>query len=94
MEFEKTDYGYLYKADRLPEKELEIDMCTVENPEKRADYVGAILIGIMVMAGLLCIAPVIVAVGLIIWLLIRAKRSNPNADKGGTNGFKPMNNFD
>ena len=94
LEFEKTDYGYLYKADRLPEKELEIDMCTVENPEKRADYVGAILIGIMVMAGLLCIAPVIVAVGLIIWLLIRAKRSNPNADKGGTNGFKPMNNFD
>lgn len=94
LDFEKTDYGYLYKADRLPDGELEIDMCTVENPEQKANYIGAILIGIMVMAGLLCIAPVIVVVGLIILLLIRAKKRNPNADKGGTNGFKPMNNFD
>lgn len=94
LDFEKTDYGYLYKADRLPDRELEIDMCTVENPEKRADYGGAILIGILVMAGLLCILPVIVVFGFIIWLAIRAKKRNPNADKGGTNGFKPMNNFD
>lgn len=59
LQFEKTDYGCLYKADGLPEGELSFELCTVENPVNRRkansrEFV-VVLISILAIPAAICL---------------------------------------
>lgn len=52
--FEKTEYGYYYSAETLPEGELEFSLCASENPKRdRGGYVALavilVIIGVVVL---------------------------------------------
>jgi len=65
--FEKTDYGYAYKADGLPQKELDFEMCTVEQPERTGTGGFIILYGVII---LLLAIPAVVCLGFAIWGIV------------------------
>ena len=94
LQFEKTDFGYLYKDNGLPDGELNFELCEVENPEHHVNYGYTILFVIIILIGAVClIVPLTIVIIFIVWLVKRSKKRDKNADKGGKNGFKPMNTF-
>jgi len=96
LSFEKTDGGYVYKQDGLPNGELEFDLCTVENPEHKVNYGYTVfaVIGIIILIialGMAVMVPLAIIIIVIVWLVKRSKKSG--GGNGANSGFKPMNTF-
>lgn len=95
VQFRKTDYGYVYNQNGLPDGELEFEMCTVENPEHKVNYGYTVFAVVMIVLGAAVILiPLAIIIILIVLLVKRSKKGNANAVKSGVNGFRPMNTFD
>lgn len=95
LQFEKTEDGYVYKSNGLPDSELQFELCTVENPVKHVNHGYTVLAVIFIIVGFaVLLVPLVIAIIFIVWLVRRSKKGNDDADKGGKNGFKPMNTFD
>ena len=74
--FTKTQKGYNFKANGLPEGELRFSLSTVEKPERKSN-IGTFYILGMLMFGLLQILPVVVgvvAVVVLVVILVRRRR--------------------
>ena len=81
-EFTRTESGYTMSLDGLPDKELQLSLCTDENPTSAKDRVSTIeilfiaaVIAILLI-GLTIIAVAIVAIVFLTRLLIRAIKRN------------------
>lgn len=74
--FTKTQKGYHFKSNGLPEGELRFSLSTVEKPERKSNLGTFYIIG-MLMFGLLQILPIIVgvvAVVVLVVILVRKRR--------------------
>ena len=96
LSFEKTEAGYVYRQDGLPNGELEFDLCTVENPEHKVNYGYTVfaVIGIIILIialGMAVMVPLAIIIIVIVWLVKRSKKSG--GSNGANSGFKPMNTF-
>lgn len=92
--FEKTESGYVYISDGLPDGELEFELCTVENPEHKTNYGYTIFAVIVIIVwALIILVPLALVIAFIVWIAIRSKKGNSKANKNGSNGFIPMNTF-
>ena len=67
--FTKTQKGYNFKANGLPEGELRFSLSTVEKPERKSN-IGTFYILGMLMFGLLQILPIIVGVVAVVVLVV------------------------
>ena len=67
--FTKTQKGYNFKANGLPEGELRFSLSTVEKPERKSN-IGTFYILGMFMFGLLQILPIIVGVVAVVVLVV------------------------
>ena len=71
--FTKTQKGYNFKANGLPEGELRFSLSTVEKPERKSN-IGTFYILGMLMFGILQILPVVVGVIFLVILVIVWRR--------------------
>ena len=64
--FEKTEDGYKFTADSLPQGELEFSLCEVQNPKVNKSKFGIFIIVIIVVVLLVLLA----ILGVIIWAVV------------------------
>ena len=68
--FEKTENGFTYKSDSLPEGELNFTLCSSQNPEKESNSAYKMLIFIWVFL------PVGLFVGIIVLFVVLIKNTD------------------
>ena len=72
--FERTDYGYHYFSDGLPDGELKFTLCEVENPKRANTGLGMAIFIIIPLALLIGVIAQVVA-GLVILVVFIVKKS-------------------
>ena len=75
FKFEKTEYGYCYKANELPQESLIFEVCTVEDPVNNGNNLGVALAAVFVV---IIAIPTALCLGFAIWgivVLVKGEKS-------------------
>lgn len=77
-DFEKTDYGYLYKSETLPDRELTFELCESEHPVRTGNGCNGYMIAFIIIPLCLLFGILTVVAGVVILIVFLVKKPNPN----------------